>query len=368
MASKKFAYYSKGNKIALLQKNNNEAYCSLSGYENKTDCENAGGTWYDAGSFAGDSSTYGKYKSPNSTVEKGLEIEYTYAPVYNNFAQPTININKFFINGWTVIGGYLTFLRSEQALDVTNWTSSPYSAVTSGTAGGDNDYILVKDSARWNGIHKVQTAGTEGQLITYTRVNETLPYFEDKDIDFNTDEEIFDGGGSQVRLANHFNAGDYIWTSGVDETNAKAVNNGMFRITSITQSATYADSKIVVDKRYMTAKPAASSTGLTDEIIGDAGFLASSSDSTINIYKAYRDYCHILTDITVMQDETFDLDLTRYQANAVILYMRAKLAEEMGNIELFEYYNVKFTKQLEKASGSRKYGPHIVQGHGMTRK
>jgi len=48
--------------------------------------------------------------------------------------------------------------------------------------------------------------------------------------------------------------------------------------------------------------------------------------------------------------------------------MRAKLAEEMGNIELYEYYTAKFTKQLEKASGSRKYGPHIVQGHGMTRK
>ena len=63
MAYKEYAYYIKGNKLALIEKNTNEAYCSLSGYENKTDCEAAGGTWYSAGSFAGNSSTYGKYKS-----------------------------------------------------------------------------------------------------------------------------------------------------------------------------------------------------------------------------------------------------------------------------------------------------------------
>lgn len=98
--------------------------------------------------------------------------------------------------------------------------------------------------------------------------------------------------------------------------------------------------------------------------------ISDETDEDCTIYKVIKDNLIVYPNnaISVMKDETFELDLTRYQANAVILYMRSKLAEEMGNIELYEYYTAKFTKQLEKASGSRKYGPHIVQGHGMTRK
>ena len=58
MASKKYAYYIKGNKIALVEKNTSEAHCSLSGYSNKTECEAAGGTWHAGGSSAGDSCSY----------------------------------------------------------------------------------------------------------------------------------------------------------------------------------------------------------------------------------------------------------------------------------------------------------------------
>ena len=46
MASKKYyAYYLKGNKIAIVQRNYNLGNCSLSGYNNQTDCEAAGGIW-----------------------------------------------------------------------------------------------------------------------------------------------------------------------------------------------------------------------------------------------------------------------------------------------------------------------------------
>ena len=330
MSSKKFyGYYIKCKKLALIEKDVSTSGSDLNAED------------------------YGKYKSPKTSVTDGLELEYTYAPTYNNFAQPSINVNIFFINGWTVIGGYLTFLISEQALNVTYWTSSPYSAVTSGSAGGTNDYIEVRGSGRWNGIHKIQTAGTEGQLITYTRVNETLPYFEDRDIDFNANEEIYDGGSSQVRLANHFNEGDYIWISGVDGTFA-TVNNGLFRIASITQASAYTDSKITVDNRYMTPKPLTSTSGLVNEVTGAAGFGASSGDSTVNIYKAYRDYCHILTDITVLEDESFELDLPAYLNKAIVYYLKAKEFEFKNDIKGFQHFMSEFKKQMEKFNSRRR--------------
>ena len=349
--SKEYAYYLKGNKVAIVEK----ASSVSSGTEILNDDGSSTGTFRRA---------YGdlEWKSSTSDVANGLELEYTYIPIYNNFAQPNINVNKFYINGWTVIGGYLTFLRSERGLNVTNWTSPPYSAVTSGSAGGSNDYILVRDSARWSGIHKIQTAGTEGQLVTYTRVNETLPYFEDRDIDFNTDEEIYDGGSSQVRLANHFSTGDYIWTSGVDDITARNVNNGLFRVSDTTQAIAYSDSKIVVDNKYSTLKPASSTSGLEDESIDAAGFLSSVADSTINIYKAYRDYAYILTDITVIQDESFEIDLPNYLCKAIVYYLKGKQLEDMLEVEASEYFMAKFRKQVEKNASNKVSTHRNMQG------
>ena len=57
MATKrKYAYYVKGNKIALIQRED-----ALAGSNN---------------------SEYGMYKSPTESIVDGLEIQYTYVPEY----------------------------------------------------------------------------------------------------------------------------------------------------------------------------------------------------------------------------------------------------------------------------------------------
>ena len=43
--SKEYAYYIKGNKIAIIEQGIGSGVCSLSGYSNQTTCEAAGGTW-----------------------------------------------------------------------------------------------------------------------------------------------------------------------------------------------------------------------------------------------------------------------------------------------------------------------------------
>ena len=61
-------------------------------------------------------------------------------------------------------------------------------------------------------------------------------------------------------------------------------------------------------------------------------------------------------------DESFDLDLTRYQANAIVYYLKAKMAEDTVDMELREYFLREFKKQLEKGKSALKRGPYIVQG------
>ena len=350
MASSKFyAYYVRGRKIALIEHDFNLG----SGQTLDQPGLNNVGTRGDA-----------LWKSPSEAIASGLEIEYTYSPKYQVLSNATIDVNKFYVNGWTVIGGYLTFLRHRYNAAEVNWTSSPESAVTSGSSGDTGgqtlDYIVVKGSSRWNGLHKVQTAGTEGQLITYTKVPETVAYFEDQDIDFNTDEEVFDGGGSSnIYLADHYGTNDYVWISGCDQ----AANNGLFSISSVSQSATDTSSKITLGTKYgivFSSDSTSSSTGLDSEYSAAAALTAASGESDINIYKAYRDFSFILTDVSVLSDEEDTIDLPSYLAQALVYYVKARVAEDRADIEQKEYNMHEFKRLLEINESSKIWGARRI--------
>ena len=70
----------------------------------------------------------------------------------------------------------------------------------------------------------------------------------------------------------------------------------------------------------------------------------------------------IYTNVSALEDESFELDLTRYQANALVYYVKAKIAEDMGDIDQKEYFMNQWKKLIEKERSGRKKGPYIVQG------
>ena len=63
--------------------------------------------------------------------------------------------------------------------------------------------------------------------------------------------------------------------------------------------------------------------------------------------------------------ESFELDLTRYQCNAVVYYVKAKMAEDLRDIDGKEYYMREFKKCVEKERSGRKRGPYIMQGSSV---
>jgi len=350
MATKKeYAYYKKGNKFAIIQKNIASANNAI------TD------------------DTYGRYKSPVESVTDGIQLEYVYSPEYNVYSNAAIEVNKFYINGWTVIDGYLTFLRANRAAGNINWTNSPENVVTSGsegdTGGQSLDYIVVRGSSRWNGLHKVQTAGTEGTLKTYTKVSNTLPYWESKVVDFNVSEQFFDGG-SGIRYADYFSAGDYVFIGGGTED---AENQGLHKVSSVTTDNTAVSSFVTVDTSYgYFPSPSASGSSLSDENSAAAAFTAadgSSAGVTTNIYKAHRDFCYILTDVDVLNDENDTIDLSPYLSKALVYYIKARLMEDQLELEGKEYFMREFRRMVEKHSSATSLtgGAYRIQGHGMTK-
>ena len=360
MASKKYAYYNKGNKLAIVEKNTSEAHCSLSGYSNKTECESAGGTWYTSGSFAGSSARYGKYLSPTHTVSDGLELEYSYVPTWILNTSSALQTNKFYVNGWTVIDGYLAFVRANSTSGgPADWTSAPYNSV------GVDEYISIEGSDRWDGIHQIKARANTGILTTYTKVNSNLTTV----IGSSNINIAAESGGKAAITANNssniffsqlFSAGDYVFISGA----AAAKNNIMWEVHSVEfdDGVGEEDSKMFVANSYRSADNV-SYGNLNSEVIDTTVDTTAQSSGSITVYKVVRDFFTIQSDITIMEDETFHIDLNRYQGNALVYYLKAKNAEDMMDNEQREYFMRLFRKQVEKFSNSRKRGPNITQGH-----
>ena len=127
MASRKYAYYVQGNKIALVQVND--------------------------ASDAVTTSEYGKYKSPIETIADGLELQYTYVPNYR--IDETEDKN-------TALDTYISLDGLLKVLDTgsNNYSTSPESL-------SDGSYVVLDKAGRWNGLHKVKDSGA-GSITFYT--------------------------------------------------------------------------------------------------------------------------------------------------------------------------------------------------------
>ena len=124
-------------------------------------------------------------------------------------------------------------------------------------------------------------------------------------------------------------------------------NNGVFTIATHDNDTTVGHLTIDADGDY------------TDN---DAS-CADSGNDTVQIYQAFSEQITVYENVEVMIDETFELDLSNYQANALVYYLKAKISEDMKDIEGREYFIRLFYKQLEKFSSRGKAGPNIMQGH-----
>ena len=140
--SKEYAYFVKGNKISLVEKDSS----AYSGAEILNDDGSGTGTYQRA---HGESNRT-DYKSPLAAVTNGLKIEYSYAPSYiiNNTSDTKS------ITAYTSASGLLSL------------TTNPSMSATAG------DWILITGSNRWDGLHQVNaTISSQTTLVLKTRYN-----------------------------------------------------------------------------------------------------------------------------------------------------------------------------------------------------
>jgi len=121
--NKKYAYYLRGNQIALIEE---------------------------------DTGAIDPWKSPISTVADGLEIEYAYSPRY--FIEST-DVSTTTASGWDQDNDGNFRLR---AAGGTDWTSSPNLSSV--------EYIVLRNAGRFNGLHKVSSVAAT-RIVTTTKVS-----------------------------------------------------------------------------------------------------------------------------------------------------------------------------------------------------
>ena len=251
--SKEYAYYLKGNKVAIVQKDYTSSGGQTLSQPGLNDLGNIGALYW---------------KSPKESITDGLELQYVYSPFYNYQNTSSITLSSANASGATAADTYLLGI-----LDGAEYVLG-YSdiGVNSTASFVVDDYIVVRDNPVFNGLHKVKSSSF--------RSNTTVTF--------------------HTKLKPLGLNGIYLWQSSQDYTNEIHLGT-------------------------------------------------------------------IYTAVNAMEDETFDIDVTRYQANAVTYYVKAKYAEDAGNIEMKEYFMREFRRMVEKHESSKIIGPRILQGYSHFR-
>ena len=329
MAIKYYGYYLKGNKLAVAQRDTDDT----------------------------SSNEYGRYKSPTESVVNGLEIEYTYSPLYS-LIPGTCDL---FAGDWgtdSTVGpmfgyfshsGKLAFFHPKGAGARTDMTARF-------TAG---DRVVIANSNRWNGVHTVDSSDIHGFLVLKTpyQSNDAMS-FKDGDVVAAT-ATFDDDNRDEIAFAFPDTDKTYYWAlerSGSNGSVYEGTSNG-----SNTLTATYE-----INFEYSTDNKSYSRVSIAS---GDQDSPADETNVQYGLYKLEKDNCQIYTHdvVSYLEDENFELDLTSYQSKAIVYYVKAKMAEDARDVEGREYFMRLFKKQLEKERGARKRGPYIAMGNSTMR-
>ena len=309
--SKQYAYYLEGNKIAIVEKDVS--------FDNDVDSKDYG-----------PGASRQRWESPQSSISQGLEIRYTYSPIWwlssnrhigwNLTASEDERNTSIYTPAYGEISGYLTFFFPG---------ISANSGVLSISTTLNDNKIVCHNHPQWNGIHTVKSASTQGYIQTTTKWSSGLNKFEEDD-DGETPIITTDGlfsNSTAGSWAEGWSIGDYFFNV-TDMTNAD--NEGLFRINDINTGKTI----ITVDNHYHSDRTTSGELASATQSCSAESYTAGDlfMPQALLSEGAYVD----VQTVNVMEDESFELDLPNYLQKALVYYLKAKLAEDAGELKLRE--------------------------------
>ena len=357
-SAKEYGYYIEGNKIAIVERD--------TAFDNNVDSKEYG-----------PGVVRSNFKSPQSSVTDGLEIKYAYSPKFisgSTGASIGTQYHKFL--GWSRnhLGKLLLFTHSygtDAVQDITNLF----------TVG---ESIVIKNSEKWNGIHKIASHSSGSTASMGILTLETLC----------TDDDIFPSsvtadmditaatGGARGYMNGNVAIGSQhiqVWKNQKADASlnpvvanrtaphyifienaAHAASNGFWEI-SLSDTA----GRIQFEK-HLTMDAYGTVSSATEAI-------ATYSNDNLTFYNIIYEEMDVFGSdaadiIQPTEDESDIIDLPSYLQKALVYYVKARLAEDENNIDLKEYMMREYKKHIEIYESSLMKGPRMISsGHHAIR-
>lgn len=131
-------------------------------------------------------------------------------------------------------------------------------------------------------------------------------------------------------------------------------------------SSSYYDYDSILDiGDYLVLKNAGRWNGLHKiksfgDIIGSNNAIITETLIDATTAVAFEETVKLYYQIDVLEDESFQLNIPIYLQKALVYYIKAKLAEDAGNLKLREFLMREFKKMIEKHDNSRISGLRIM--------
>ena len=353
-SSKHYAYYIRGKQLALIEHD--------SGSGDGLNYTTAGQDVNDINDIGPSGSSL--WKSPVEAITDGIEIEYAYSPRYTLDKALILGRNKVITPSWFIDeSGYLNFTTVAPALGSTAHRMDndfPWTQFTAGTE------FVVRNSNHWNGLHKVQAVDANGGFSTYTKASHsygTAAVGTGTDtslLNVHSDGYIYGEDNTGIFVNNLFQVGDYVF---LPHNSPASGDAGHYKVTSITEVDDSAESS---QKAYLGTKYFLFGEDDLDEFqSGDSHF---ATDTALYGQKVIWDPCYLILGVNSLNDEADEIDLPEYLCKALVYYVKAKIAEDMMDMEARVFNMREFQRILEKHESSKVWGarqlgagPHAIR-------
>ena len=161
----------------------------------------------------------------------------------------------------------------------------------------------------------------------------------------------------------------YTPTYTIDETDDKDTAldtylslDGLLKVIDSASSNYSTGPQSLSDGSYIVLKKAGKWNGLHKVKAAGTGYITfyTKFSGSASVEVAFEEAPELYYNVSVLQDESFELDLPLYLQKALVYYVKAKLAEDAGELKLREYAMREFKKMIEKHENSRISGLRIT--------
>jgi len=121
------------------------------------------------------------------------------------------------------------------------------------------------------------------------------------------------------------------------------------------------------DGSHIVLKKAGRFNGLHKVKAAGTGYITlyTKFSGSATVQKSFEETIDLYYNVDVLNDEADEIDLPEYLAKALVYYVKAKLAEDRGELEQKEYNMREFKRLLEKNESSKIWGARRI-GTGET--